>query len=208
LTGKCPIRGCMRQEPVFFEDRKAWRRWLEKYHDKRSEVWILTFKTHTGRKCVSYSDALDEALCYGWIDSRVRRIDDEKHLWRFAPRRLDSIWSLSNRRRAENLISRGLMTDHGLKKIEAGKRSGEWAKAISPSMPPKMPKEMKEALMMNKKAWKNFQAFAKSYRTTYIYWVLTAKREETKRKRIEVVVSRAERNLKMYMPDSPQESGR
>jgi uncharacterized protein YdeI (YjbR/CyaY-like superfamily) len=199
LTGKSPIRGGMQQEPVFFEDRKAWRMWLKRNHDKHSEVWILTFKTHTGRKCVSYSDALDEALRYGWIDSRVRRIDDEKHMWRFAPRRLDSIWSLSNRRRVEKLISEGLMTVHGLKKIEAGKKSGEWAKAISPSMPPRMPKDLKDALAKNPQALKNFQAFAKSYRTTYIYWVLTAKREETRKKRIKAVVERADKNLKMYM---------
>ena len=186
-------------EPLFFRDRFAWRRWLQKNHDKSTEIWILAFKTHTGKKCLSYSDALDEALCYGWIDSRLRRIDDEKHMWRFAPRRLDSIWSLVNRRRAEKLIKEGRMTVHGLKKIEAAKKNGQWAKAISPSMPPKMPKEMKEALMKNEKAWKNFQAFAKSYRTTYIYWVLTAKREETMKKRIHVVVERAEKNLKMYM---------
>ena len=186
-------------EPEFFSNRIEWRKWLENNHDKFSEVWILAFKTHTGKVCLSYSDALDEALCYGWIDSRLRRIDDESHMWRFAPRRLDSIWSLNNRRRAEKLIEEGRMTTHGLKKIEAGKKSGEWAKAISPSMPPKMPKEMKEALKKNEKAWKNFQSFAKCYQTTYIYWVLTARREETRKKRIEVVVSRAEKNLKMYM---------
>jgi len=185
--------------PTFFKDRTTWRRWLEKNHDKVPEVWILAFKTHTGRRCVRYEEALDEALCYGWIDSRLRRIDDERHMWRFAPRRLDSIWSLGNRRRAERLIEEGRMDAPGLKKVEAAKKSGEWDKASSPSRPPRMPKELKCALMENKKAWKNFQAFARSHRTIYIYWVSSAKREETKKKRIEEVVKRAERNIKQFM---------
>ena len=184
---------------VFFEDRTAWRKWLEMNHDKVSEVWMHTFKTRTGRRCVRCEEALEEALCYGWIDSRLRRIDDERHMWRFAPRKPDSIWSLGNRRRAEKLIEEGRMEAPGLKKVEAAKRSGEWDKASSPSRPPRMPEELKEALMKNKKAWRNFQAFARSYRTTYIYWVSVAKREETRKKRIKEVVKRAEQNIKQSM---------
>ncbi len=186
-------------EPVFFKNRTAWRSWLSKNFARESEVWILTYKVHTGKAGLSYQDALEEALCYGWIDSRMRRIDDEKHMWRFAPRKPNSIWSLKNRRTVERLIKEGRMTPNGLRRVEDAKRTGQWAKAISPSMPPKMPREMKEALMKNKKAWKNFQAFAKSYRTTYIYWVLTAKHDETRKKRIKIIVERAEKNLKMYM---------
>jgi uncharacterized protein YdeI (YjbR/CyaY-like superfamily) len=186
-------------ETVFFKDGKAWHRWLEKNHDTASEIWILTFKTHTGKKCLRYPEALDEALCFGWIDSRLRRIDDERHAWRFAPRRTGSIWSLSNRNRAEKLMKDGRMTAHGLKKIEAAKKSGKWDRASAPRKPPRMPKELKEALMKNEKAWRNFQALAKSYKTAYIYWVSTAKRDETRRKRIQMVVERTEKNLKMFM---------
>lgn len=180
----------------FFRDQAAWRRWLEKNHDKSSELWIITYKTHVGQKCLHYEEALDEALCYGWIDSRLKRIDDERHMWRFVPRRVDSIWSLSNKRRAERLIEEGRMKAPGLKKVEAGKKSGEWDKALSPSRPPRMPKELRDALVKNKMAWRNFQGFARSYRTTYIHWVSVAKREETRKKRIEEVVRRAERNIK------------
>jgi uncharacterized protein YdeI (YjbR/CyaY-like superfamily) len=189
----------MPQEPVFFNDRAEWRRWLRKNHDKSSEIWILTFKKHTGKQCVSYEDALEEALCYGWIDSRMRRIDDERHTWRFAPRKPNSIWSLSNRKRTERLIKEGRMADPGMAKVEDAKRSGEWDKAYAPSKPPRMPVDLKDALMKDSLAWKNFQAFAKSYRTTYIYWVSAAKREETRRKRIKEVVRRARRNIKFYM---------
>ncbi len=185
--------------PIFFKDRSSWRRWLEKNHNKASEVWILTYKVHTGRKCVSYQEALEEALCWGWIDSRMRTVDAEKHLWRFAPRRPKSIWSLTNRTKAEKLIAEGRMTPHGMAKIEAAKNSGEWAKAIAPSKPPRMPKDLKDALMKDGKAWKNFQALAKSYQTQFIWWVTFAKREDTRKKRIAEVVIRAGQNKKSYL---------
>lgn len=188
-------------EPVFFKDRAEWRNWLQRNHDKASEVWILTYKRHTGRKCLSYVEALEEAICYGWIDCRLRRLDDEKHLWRFAPRKLDSIWSLRNRTLAERLTKEGKMTPNGLAKVEAAKRSGEWEKAISPSTPPRIPSDLKDALKKDALAWKNFSSFAKSYRTTYIYWVLAAKKKETRERRIRAVVKRAKRNLKMYMAE-------
>jgi uncharacterized protein YdeI (YjbR/CyaY-like superfamily) len=186
-------------EPVFFADRSEWRKWLVKNHDKESEIWILAFKTHTGKKGLSYSEALEEALCYGWIDSRLRRIDDEKHTWRFAPRKPGSIWSLGNRTRAERLMKEGRMTPYGLAKIEAAKRSGEWDKAIAPSTPPRIPEDLKAALKKDGIAWKNFQGFAKSYQTQYIYWIIAAKRAETREKRIREVAERAKQNKKMYM---------
>ena len=189
----------MTQESVFFKDKAEWRKWLQKHHDKSSEIWILTYKRHTGKQCVSYEDALEEALCYGWIDSRMRRIDDERHTRRFVPRKPNSIWSLGNRKRAERLIKEGRMTASGMAKVDAAMRSGEWRKAYAPSKPPRMPMDLKDALMKDGLAWKNFQAFAKSYRTTYIYWVSAAKREETRRKRIREVVRRARRNIKFYM---------
>jgi uncharacterized protein YdeI (YjbR/CyaY-like superfamily) len=106
---------------------------------------------------------------------------------------------LSNRKRAERLIREGRMADPGMAKIDAAKQSGEWDRAYAPSKPPRMPSDLKNALMKDDLAWKNFQAFAKSYRTTYIYWVSAAKREETRRNRIREVVRRARRDIKFYM---------
>lgn len=189
----------MQPEPVFFRDRDEWRRWLQKNHGKSSEIWILAFKRHTGRQCVTYEEALEEALCYGWIDCRMRRIDDETHAWRFAPRRPNSIWSLSNRRRVERLSEEGRMTSHGMAKVEAAKRSGMWDKAYRPGKPPELPKDLKDALIRDEQAWKNFRAFANSYRHTYIHWVTSAKREQTRRKRIQEVVRMASQNKKSYM---------
>ncbi len=185
--------------PVFFRNRQEWRKWLSKNHNGERQIWILAYKRHTGKGGLLYGDALDEALCFGWIDSRLRRIDDERHMWRFAPRKPDSIWSLSNRRRAERLIMEGKMAAPGRAKIEAAKRSGEWDQAYAPSKPPRMPRDLKNALVKDGQAWRNFQAFAKSYRTTYIYWVTAAKRDETRKKRIREVVRRARENIKFYM---------
>jgi uncharacterized protein YdeI (YjbR/CyaY-like superfamily) len=197
----CPniIPSMSPEEATFFPDRASWRRWLARNHDSSSEVWILAYKVHTGKKALSYSDALDEALCYGWIDSRMRRIDDEKHMWRFAPRKPNSIWSLNNRRRVEKLISQGRMRAQGLAKVEAGKRSGRWDEALAPSKPPRMPGDLTNALKQDDLAWRNFKAFANSYRTAYIYWVISAKREETRRGRIDVVVEKARQNKKHHM---------
>ncbi len=186
-------------DPVFFKDIGEWRQWLKRNHDKETEVWMLTYKVHTNRKSLRYFEALDEALCWGWIDSRVRRIDDEKHLMRFAPRRPSSIWSLGNRRRVERLIKEGRMTAHGLAKVKAAKRTGEWDNAIAPSTPPRMPSDLRDALTKDAAAWKNFKAFARSYRTAYIYWVRAAKREETRRKRIAIVVEKSRENKRSWM---------
>lgn len=189
----------MQHEPVFFKDRSSWRRWLAKNHSKSSEIWILAFKKHTGVECISYEEALEEAICYGWIDSRLKRIDDERHTWRFAPRKPDSIWSTSNKKRVEKLVKEGKMTDHGMVKIEAAKRGGMWDKAYTPRKPPRMPKDLTDALRQDELAWRNFQAFARSYRHNYIYWVTSAKREETRKKRIEEIVKRARKNMKSIM---------
>ncbi len=186
----------MPQEPIFFKDKAEWRRWLQKNHNKSSEIWILTYKRYVDKQSLSYEDALEEALCYGWIDSRMRRIDDEKHTWRFTPRKPNSIWSLSNRRRAEKLIMQGRMTEPGMGKIDAAKKSGKWDDAYRPSKPPKIPDYLKEALMKDDRAWRNFQALAGSYRHTYIHWVASAKREETRERRIKEVVRRARQNIK------------
>jgi uncharacterized protein YdeI (YjbR/CyaY-like superfamily) len=189
----------VKDEPAFFRDANEWRRWLEKNHDTSSEIWVLAFKKHTGVQCVSYEEALEEALCYGWIDSRLRRIDDARHTWRFAPRKPDSIWSLSNKKRVERLIKEGRMTAHGMAKVRAAKRSGMWEKAYAPRKPARIPKDLKDALAADEVAWRNFQAFAKSYRHTYIHWVLSAKKEETRIRRIKEVVRRARENIKSIL---------
>ena len=142
-----------------------------------------------------YAEAVEEALCFGWIDGILKRIDDEKHAQRFTPRKPKSIWSKVNKERAKRMINEGKMMDAGLEKIKAAKKSGWWQNAYTTSRHDNdMSDEMKKVLMSDKEAWKNFQNFTKSYQNLYIFWVNYAKRDETKKKRIQLVLERAKRN--------------
>jgi len=107
-------------ETLFFNKRSDWRAWLEKNHDKKKEVWLIHYKKHTGKTSIEYNDTVEEALCFGWIDSTLKRIDDEKHVIRFSPRNPNSIWSKSNITRVKKMIKKGKMTISGLEKYEYG----------------------------------------------------------------------------------------
>ncbi len=183
-------------KPLFMKSKSEWREWLERNHHKEQGVWLLFHKKHTGKPGLSYEDAVEEALCFGWIDSTLRRIDKEKHVIRFSPRRKRSVWSEINRRRVEKLMREGKMAAAGLAKVEEAKKSGKWFTAYTSKGKPTIPSDLREALMRDKKAWQNFNNFAPSYQNIYIHWVLSAKREETRKRRINQVVERSARNLK------------
>jgi len=182
--------------PKHFKNRNEFRKWLEKNHAKQTEQWILFYKVHTKKKSLRYAEAVEECLCFGWIDGIVKRIDDEKHAQRYTPRNPKSIWSKVNKARAEKMIEQGKMTDAGLVKIKEAKKSGWWQNAYTTSRGEhEMSAEMKKVLMSDRQAWKNFQNFGKRYQNTYIFWVNYAKREETKKKRMQIVLERAKKNL-------------
>ena len=176
------------EKPIYFKDSKKWRRWLSKNHNKEKEVWMLIYKKHTGKPGVSYAEGVEEALCFGWIDDKMKRIDDEKHMQRFSPRGSKSVWSKINKNLALRLIKEGKMAPAGVEKIEIAKRNGNWQKAYSSSDVLEMSAELEKALKKNKKAWKNFLKFTNGYKIMYIGWVNNAKHQETKEKRINKVV--------------------
>jgi uncharacterized protein YdeI (YjbR/CyaY-like superfamily) len=181
--------------PKYFKNRNEFRKWLEKNHAKQTELWILFFKVHTKKKCLRYAEAVEESLCFGWIDGIVKRIDDERHAQRFTPRKSKSIWSKVNKERAKRMIDAGKMTEAGLIKIKEAQKSGWWKNAYTTTRREyDMSDEMKKALMSNRFAWKNFQNFTKSAQNLYIFWVNLAKREETKKKRIQLVLERSKKN--------------
>ena len=181
--------------PKHFKTSGEFRKWLEKNHVKQTELWLLFYKVNTNKKCVRYAEAVEEALCFGWIDGIVKRIDDEKHAQRYTPRKPRSIWSNLNKERAKRMIEQGKMTDAGLIKIKEAKKSGWWKRAYSFEVENIMSPEMKEVLMSDEQAWNNFQKFGKSYKNTYIFYVNYAKREETKKKRMQMVLERAKKNI-------------
>lgn len=177
-----------------FASSDEWHDWLAAHHSSEKELWLILYKRHVANKGLSYQEALDEALCFGWIDGTLKRIDDEKHMIRFSPRRGTSIWSKANRGRAEKLIAQGRMTGAGLGKIEQAKSNGEWYRELSNDEGPIIPPDLIEALKRNKKAQKNFESFPPSLKQQFAYWITSAKRAETRTKRILETVARAERN--------------
>lgn len=182
--------------PKHFKSRAEFRKWLEKNHDKQKELWILFYKVHTKKKSLRYAEAVEESLCFGWIDGIVKRIDGEKHAQRYTPRNPKSIWSRVNKERAEKMIELGKMTQSGLTKIKEAKKSGWWQNAYTTSRRDyEMSAEMKKALMSNNVAWTNFQNFGKGAQNTYIFYVNYAKRDETKKKRIQIVLERSKKNI-------------
>jgi len=156
-----------------------WRAWLAERHDSESEVWLVFPKRHTGRPSVTYEEAVDEALCYGWIDSLIRRLDDDRYARKFTPRKPGSRWSTANRRRYARLKAAGRLTPAGLKR-EPTSRSGD---AARPSAA-KLPAYIQEALGSHPAARRFFEGLAPSYRRLYVGWIDSAKRPETKARRL------------------------
>ena len=181
---------------LHFRDSQEWHKWLEQNHDKETEAWLVMYKKRSKETGLQYDEALEEALCFGWIDGKMESIDEEKFILRYSPRKTKSVWSKINKERAERLIAQGRMTRAGLAKIEEAKKNGTWDAAYTNKIRDEIPSDLKKALMENTKAWNNFESFANSYRNMYIAWVIGAKAEETRRKRITEVVKRSALNRK------------
>ena len=115
------------RERYYAKNRNDWRHWLEENHATSSGVWLIYYKKHTDHPAVAYSDAVEEALCFGWVDSRPNVLDDERYMQLFSPRKSRSPWSKLNKQRVEKLIQQGLMTEAGLEKIEVAKQDGSWS---------------------------------------------------------------------------------
>ena len=181
---------------LYFKNRQEWRSWLSQNHDKVNSSWLTFYKKNSHKKGISLEESVEEALCFGWIDGKLRRIDDERYALRFSPRKAKSVWSKINKDRAEKLIRAGKMTSAGLAKIEAAKKNGLWDAAYTNKLEDHTPSDLEKALMTNKEAWSNFQNLANSYKNMFIGWVTSAKTNETRQKRIEKVVEQAQKNKK------------
>jgi uncharacterized protein YdeI (YjbR/CyaY-like superfamily) len=181
---------------LHFSNSMEWHQWLERNHDKEKEVWLIHYKKNSGKHTVSYLDALEEALCFGWIDGKLKGIDEDKFALRYSPRKDKSIWSKVNKEKAEKLIALGRMRAAGLKKIEEAKNNGFWDKAYTNKEVEEIPADLEEALSVNESARENFHRFANSYSNMYIGWVNNAKTGETRKRRIMEVVKQSALNKK------------
>jgi uncharacterized protein YdeI (YjbR/CyaY-like superfamily) len=176
-------------ETLFAPARETWRTWLEEHHESAREIWLVLLKKHVARPSVTLEEAVEEALCFGWIDGHLRRIDEESHALRFTPRGRRSIWSQSNKDRVARLIEEGRMTPAGLAAVEAAKANGEWDAASAREDVDTVPEDLARALR-EVGISEAFTSMAPSHRKAYLYWVNEAKRDETRRRRIAETVRR------------------
>ena len=167
-------------DKILFLNREEWRRWLEEYHDSASEVWLVYYKKHVEKKSIQYEEAVEEALCFGWIDSKVKTIDDEQYMQRYTPRQDGSNWSESNKRRVRKLIETGQMTPAGMAKIDLAKRDGSWERLDDIDREITVPEDLEAALALNPAAKENFDNFPPSSQKQYLWWLKSAKKTATR----------------------------
>ncbi len=187
----------MPSKPLFFPSTSSWRAWLEKHHAKTEELWVGLYKRDSGRPSIAWPEAVDGALCFGWIDGIRKSIDDISYKIRFTTRKPRSVWSAINVRRATELSSLGLMHPAGLAAFQ--KRDGQHSEVYSYEQRKnaKFPPVFEKNFRARPDAWKFFRAQAPWYQRTSTYWVISAKREETRLKRLTLLVDYSERQRKI-----------
>lgn len=168
---------------VQVETPAAWRAWLESNHTRSEGVWLVTYRKAAGKPVVSYDEMVCEALCFGWVDSKPGKLDAERTMLYFAPRKAGSGWSKPNKERIERLLKEGRMSPVGLEKVEAAKRDGSWS-ALDAVERLELPPDLVAALEANGSAKANFEAFPRSVKRGILEWIANAKRPETRAKRI------------------------
>jgi len=181
-----------------FASKKKWSAWLAKQHDKSAGVWLKLGKKDSGISSVTYEEALDVALCYGWIDGQKKGLDDKYWLQKFTPRGPKSIWSKINTEKAERLIASGKMKAVGLKAIEAAKQDGRWDAAYASQKNIILPEDFQAALDKNKKAKAFFATLKSAERYSFLFRIHHAKKPETRAKRIQQFVEMLERGEKIH----------
>jgi len=184
-------------QELYIINRDDWRTWLEQNYDTSDGVWLIYYKKSSGRPSIPYDDSIEEALCFGWVDSIVKKLDDDRFARKFTPRKGKSRWSESNKKRAEKMIGEGKMTEIGLARIREAKVSGEWSRVPVDRKQLVVPRFFEEALARNQKALENFKNFAPTYKRQFVGWVSSAKREETRMKRLAEAMHYLEQNKKL-----------
>ena len=195
-------------KPLFFESPAQWRTWLEENHDKAREVWVGFYKKSSGRPTITWPQAVDEALCFGWIDGVRKSIDEESYTNRFTPRKPVSNWSAVNIRRVGELTLAGRMTPAGLaafdRRAEARSRIYSYEQRHTAALEDAQEQQFRA----NPKAWDYFQARPPSYRKAAVWWVVSAKREETRARRLAQLIedSSNQRTIAPLTPPGPKRS--
>ena len=184
-------------QPFHAANRDEWRAWLELHHATEKEVWLVYSKEGCLEPSVTYPDSLEEALCFGWIDSLIQKIDEEKYARKFNPRRPGSKWSELNKHLAAKLVREGRMTAAGLAKVDFSLPEADAPRPKRPNLA--LPDWLERGLKVNPKAWENFNNLPPSHKRTYIGWISDAKKEQTRQRRIREAIRRLDRNERLGM---------
>jgi uncharacterized protein YdeI (YjbR/CyaY-like superfamily) len=174
---------------LYVENRKEWRAWLEANYQQAAEVWLVSYKKETGRPGVAYEDAVEEAICFGWIDGKIKNLDHARFARMFTPRKPKSRWSRLNIERAQRMIREGKMTATGSKVFDPRNQT--------PAFPTKLPASLEEQFRKHETAWGNFTRFPPSYQRMTIGWVASAKQEPTQLRRLQQLIAESARNQRI-----------
>jgi uncharacterized protein YdeI (YjbR/CyaY-like superfamily) len=173
-------------ETLYVEDRGKWRAWLEANAERAPGVWLLHYKKETGRPAIAYADAVEEAVCFGWIDGKIKYLDQARFARLFTPRKPKSKWSRTNIERARKMIKEGKMTAAGSKVFDPRNQS--------PPLPTELPPHLEAQFRKQITAWENFRRFPPSYQRMTIGWVASAKQEETRLRRLRQLIAESTAN--------------
>lgn len=176
------------EKRLTFRDRASWRRWLKSHHASESELWLVYFKKHTGRECISYEDSVEEALCFGWIDSILKKLDEDTYARKFTPRRENSVWSELNRERARRMVAARRMNPAGMKKITFPLRGPVAGARRRPVADPVFSDDLFGMLRAHRKAWIEYGTLSPAQRRTCVGWVMSAKKDETRIRRMRELI--------------------
>lgn len=197
--GKGEIVETLKDLPILpFASQAAWREWLAVHHAEAAGVWLRLYKKGSAQPTVTYAEALDEALCYGWIDSTKNKYDDESFLQRFSPRKARSIWSKVNREHVARLIEAGRMQPPGLAAIEEAQRNGQWEAAYEPQSQATIPEDFQAVLEAHPEARAFLESLNKVNRFAFLHRIQTAKKPETRAKRIAWALDMLLRQERVY----------
>ena len=184
-------------DQFYARNRKEWHKWLQKHHETSPGIWLIFYKKNSDKPSVTYEEAVEEALSFGWIDSKVNALDEERYMQVFTHRKPGSIWSKSNKERVRKLFKNGQMQPAGIKKVESAKKDGSW-NFLDEIEDLIIPEDLKSELNKDQSTLGNFNKYPESMKKQILYWIATAKRDETRKRRINKVINSSQKNEKPF----------
>ncbi|MBV7338084.1 YdeI/OmpD-associated family protein [Chloroflexi bacterium TSY] len=187
----------MTTTPTFFATPDDFRNWLEENHAAQQELWVGYYKKATGKPSITWSESVDQALCFGWIDGLRKSVDDESYMIRFTPRRPTSQWSKVNLQKVDQLIKQGLMRPAGIKVYEERRKDKEGSYSYEQRQAAQLTTDQEAQFRANAAAWEFFQSQPPTYRNTAIHWVISAKQEKTRQRRLGTLIDDSAQGLRI-----------